>query len=78
VFCDQLVATAEVVGAVPADAVGVGHQQIDEVVDHDRDLRSINGLEPDRPIRFGGHDPPTLQEFGAAAASESPPMCYWK
>jgi hypothetical protein len=60
-FCDQLVATAEVAGEVPADPVAAGHQQIDEVVDHDRDLRSINRLKPDRPTRFDSHDPLTLQ-----------------
>jgi hypothetical protein len=60
-FCDQLIATADVAGHVPADPVGAGHQQIDEVVDHDRDLRSINRLEPDRPIRFDCHDSLTLQ-----------------
>jgi hypothetical protein len=38
------------------DPVGVGHQQIDEVVDHDRDFRSIHRLESERPIRFGNHD----------------------
>jgi hypothetical protein len=56
VFCDQLVATAEVAGEIPADPVGAGHQQIDEVVDHDRDLRSINRLKPDWPIRLDSHD----------------------
>src|ERR1044071_9671403 len=60
-FCDQLVATAEVAGEVPADPVGAGHQQIHEVVDHDRDLRPINRLKPDWPTRFVSHDPLTLQ-----------------
>jgi hypothetical protein len=36
---DQLVAAADVAGGIPTDPVGAGHQQIDEVVDHDRDLR---------------------------------------
>jgi hypothetical protein len=56
-FCDQLVATAEVAGGVPADPVGAGHQQIDEVVDHDRDrlldqpaqARSADSVRQSRP-----------------------------
>ena len=60
-FRDQLVATPEVAGEVSADAVAAGHQQIDEVVDHDRDLRSINRLKSDRPTRLDSHDLLTLQ-----------------
>jgi hypothetical protein len=55
-FRDQLVATPEVAGEVPADPLATSHQQIDEVVDHDRDLRSIHGLKSDRPTPFDSHD----------------------
>src|SRR5262245_31073359 len=65
-LCDQLIATPEVAGEVPADPVATSHQHIDEVVDHDRDLRSINRLKSDRPTRFDSHDLLTLQGWCCA------------
>ena len=57
--------------ALRPDLVVGGHQQIDEVVDHDRDLCSINRLKPDRPIRFDSHDPLTLQSSALRRAPET-------
>ena len=71
-FCDQLVATPEVGGEVSADIVGARHQQIDEVVDHDRDLRSINRLKSDRPTRFDSHDPLTLHRACHIGSNHAP------
>jgi hypothetical protein len=46
VLSDELVAITEVVSDVPANVVGARHQHVDEVVDNDRDLRTIDRLEP--------------------------------
>jgi hypothetical protein len=43
-LCDQLAAVAEVASKVPADAIGAGHQYVDEVVDDDRDFGMIDRL----------------------------------
>ncbi len=43
-LCDELVAVAEVGGEVPANAVGAGHQHVNEVVDDDRDLSTNHRL----------------------------------
>jgi hypothetical protein len=56
-LCDQLILTAEVTDDVPADTLRICHQQIDEVVDHDRDVRTIDGLKLDHPIHSEAHDP---------------------
>jgi hypothetical protein len=46
VLCDQLIPTTEIAYEVPADTVRPCHQQIDEVVDHDRHLGTVDRLKP--------------------------------
>src|SRR5207253_8996300 len=60
-LCDELVAVAPVGGEVPAHAIRPGHQYVNEVVDDNRDLSTINRLEPNRPIGSYSHRPLTLQ-----------------
>jgi hypothetical protein len=55
---DQLVAIAPVGSEVSANALRAGHQQVDEVVDHDRDFGTIDRLEQNRPT--ASHGPLTL------------------
>ena len=56
-LCNELVAVAEVGREVPADAVGARHQQINEVVDDDRDLGTHDRLllQLNRPIGSCSH-----------------------
>jgi hypothetical protein len=63
VLGDQLVTTAEIGNGVPVDIVGALDQQIDEVVNNNRDLSPIDRLELDQPIRFTRHSPVTLQRL---------------
>lgn len=59
---DQLLAFAPIGRDVPPNPVGARHQYVDEVVDDDRDLDTINRLQLDRPIVV--HRPLTLQRVG--------------
>ena len=47
---DEVSAVAEVRGEIPANVVGAGHQQIDEVVHDDRDLDMIDRLESNQRV----------------------------
>ena len=69
---DQLVTVAEVGGEVPADAVGAGHQHVNEVIDDDRDLSTNDRLQPNRPIRCDSHRLLTLQSW-RPMDEEAPP-----
>jgi hypothetical protein len=55
VLCDQLIPTTEIAYEVPADIVRACHEQIDEVVDHDRHLGTVDRLEPYRPVSGTNH-----------------------
>jgi hypothetical protein len=49
VLGDELVSIAEVRRSIPPDAGCVGHEHVDEVVDDDRHLDAVDGLEGDWP-----------------------------
>ena len=55
VLCDQLIPTTEIAYQVPADTVRACHQQIDEVVDHDRHLGTVDRLKPYHPLSGTNH-----------------------
>jgi putative zinc finger protein len=55
VLCDQLIPTTEIAYEVPADTVRACHQQIDEVVDHDRHLGTVDRLKPYQPLSGTNH-----------------------
>ena len=67
---DELVAVAEVGGEVPANAPRAGHQYVNEVVDDDRDLSTIDRLEPNPSIGSHNHRPLTLQNRRWIIAAE--------
>ena len=54
-LCDQLIPTTEIAYQVPADTVRACHQQIDEVVDHDRHLGTVDRLKPYHPLSGTNH-----------------------
>src|SRR5262245_22835083 len=50
----ELVAVGEVVRAVSANVLRSGHQEVDEVVHHKRDLDVVHGLKP-HPLIIRSH-----------------------
>jgi hypothetical protein len=62
VLGNQLLAVREVVRDIPVNILRPGHEDVDEVVHHDRDLGAIDPLEPHAPIVrrpksiSGGHE----------------------
>jgi hypothetical protein len=68
----ELLAVGEIVGEVAVNIVGPGHQDVHEVVHHDRDLGAINRLEQLPTVRGRGsvgHEasvlPPIPHQVGA-------------
>jgi hypothetical protein len=53
VLGDQLPAIRKVVREVPVNILGPGHEDVHEVVHHDRDLGAIDRPEPHAPIVRG-------------------------
>ena len=72
-LCDELVTVAPVGSEVPAHALRPGHQYVNEVVDDNRDLSTIDRLEPNRPIGSDSHRPLTLQNCRSTIATELSP-----
>jgi hypothetical protein len=54
-LCDQLISTTEIAYQVPADTVRACHQQIDEVVDHDGDVGTVDRLKRYHPLSGTKH-----------------------